>query len=93
MFAIYRPDALAGTRALGCTFHAPAPPYVTHVSRRREIAERIHTALFQAFEAPDLETTRSALFLQGTNGLDLDSYEKILDFETSAANLGYPDLR
>ena len=89
----YRSEAIAGTRILGRTFFAPAPPYVTHVNRGSDILHRMKNALQRAFNDPDLESCRADLLLKGISDLDTANYEKVLDFETYAAKLGYPELR
>ena len=89
----YSPSTIAGTRTLGRTFFAPAPPYVTHVKRGDDIKHRIKNALLGAFSDPDLEACRSDLLIKRISDQDDMIYEKVLDFETYASKLGYPDLR
>lgn len=89
----YRPDAIAGTRILGRTFFAPAPPYVTHVSRGKDAYQRIKNALFEAFDDPDLDACRTYLLLKRISDQDDTIYDKVLDFEIYASKLGYPELR
>ncbi len=89
----YRPQAVTGIRILGRTFFAPAPPYVTHVSRGNDIVLRMKNALLRAFSDPNLGSCRNDLLLKGVSDLDQTIYEKVLDFETYAAKLGYPELK
>jgi ABC-type phosphate/phosphonate transport system substrate-binding protein len=88
----YRPNAIKGTRILGRTFFAPAPPYVTHANRGTDVKKRIKTALMGAFSDTDLDACRSDLLLKRISEQDDTIYEKLLDFEIYASKLGYPDL-
>lgn len=93
LLELYRPDAIAGTRILGRTFFAPAPPYVTHVKRGKDVKNRIKNALLGAFSDPNLDACRSDLLLKRISDQDDTIYEKVLDFEIYATKLGYPELR
>lgn len=89
----YSPDAIAGTRILGRTFFAPAPPYVTHIKRGNDVKHRIKNALLGAFNDPNLAACRSDLLIKRISDQDDTIYEKALGFEIYATKLGYPDLR
>jgi ABC-type phosphate/phosphonate transport system substrate-binding protein len=91
--AAYRPEALDGTRILGRSYHAPAPPFVTHIRQGMDTVNRIRTAIFRAFEDLSLAPARHALFLKAVEAVDIDSYQKVADFEHHAVELGYPILR
>ena len=54
----YRPEALFGTRMLGWTDGAPAPPYVTRLHVDGDTAARMRCALHDMFDGPDFRTTR-----------------------------------
>ncbi len=93
LLEVHKPETVAGVKILGRTFHAPAPPYVTHALRGGDITKRLRTALFQAFHNPDHETDRATLLIKGIDLTDMSIYEKITDFEVYAAKLGYPQLQ
>lgn len=93
LLALHQPEALAGTRVLGLTYHSPAPPYVTRSNFSDNLIERFRTALFRAFGDPALTSARQALFIKEIEWVDIDSYRKISEIEDSAARLGYPILQ
>jgi ABC-type phosphate/phosphonate transport system substrate-binding protein len=93
LLSAYQPEALAGTRVLGRTYHSPAPPYVTRTEYGEQFFERIRTALMHAFEDPTLTSARQALFIKKIKWTDISCYQKISEIESYAANLGYPVLQ
>ena len=93
LLSAYQPETLAGTRVLGRTYHAPAPPYVTRTEYGNTFAERIRTALLRAFEDSALTSSRQTLFLKKIKPADINLYLKISKIEDYAANLGYPVLQ
>ena len=93
LLAAYRPEALESTRVIGRTYHAPAPPFVTHMARGLDTVKRIGTAISRAFEDTSLAPARHALFLKDIKPVDINIYQKVVDFEHYAAELGYPVLR
>ncbi len=92
LLKMYRPYELKQTRVIGMTVHAPAPPYVTHVDRGSDTAERVLSALLQAFEDPNLAAVRADLLLKSIVSIDLKAYQKILDLENYAKRMGYVEL-
>jgi hypothetical protein len=88
----HRPAAVAGTRPLGHTPQAPAPPFVTRAGTGDATVARLQTALFRAFDAPSLEPARADLLLAGIQVLPLAAYDRIKAFERFAARRGYPIL-
>jgi ABC-type phosphate/phosphonate transport system substrate-binding protein len=93
LLEVHKPETVVGIKILGRTFHAPAPPYVTHAHRGDDVADRLRTALLHAFHDPYHETDRAALLIKGIDPTDMNIYEKITDFEVYAAKLGYPHLQ
>src|SRR5919106_1169060 len=51
----HRPAAVAGTRPLGRTPSAPAPPFVARASAGEATVARLRAALFRALDDPALE--------------------------------------
>ena len=92
LFARHRPAALAGTRPLGHTPQAPAPPFVTGTGVGDASTARLRTALLRAFDDPALEAARADLLLAGIEVLPLAAYARIKAFERFAARRGYPVL-
>ena len=75
----YRPAAIDGTRALGLTYPAPAPPYVTAGTFSLETVERMQQALVDAFEDRNLLAARQALLLEKLEISSTANYQRILD--------------
>jgi ABC-type phosphate/phosphonate transport system substrate-binding protein len=75
----YRPAAIEGTRALGLTYPAPAPPYVTAGTFDLEKVKRMQHALADAFEDQNLRTARQALLLEKIEISSKMTYQRILD--------------
>jgi ABC-type phosphate/phosphonate transport system substrate-binding protein len=88
----WRPDSLAGTRVLGFTAPAPAPPYVAPISASDDQVARLRQALDAAVRDPDLAATRDDLFISGLSHLEFLEYSTIASVETEAIARGYPDL-
>lgn len=89
----WRPETLEGTRILGFTPRAPAPPYVAPISASADRIARLRAALEAAAADPDLAGAREALFIGGFSGLGTGDYAPIPELETQAVAAGYPELR
>ncbi|MDA9981565.1 PhnD/SsuA/transferrin family substrate-binding protein [Gammaproteobacteria bacterium] len=74
----YRPTAIDGTRPLGRTFDAPAPPYVSRANVDTETVVRMQNALLATFDDPSLADTLEALLLKNVEVSSVDSYQYIL---------------
>lgn len=90
--ARWRPAALVGTRVLGYTPSAPAPPYVAPVGANRRRVAQLRAALAAAMADPTLATVRSDLFLEGCSELDREDYDAIDAVEKTAVAMGYAEL-
>ena len=73
----YRPRAVAGTRALGLTYAAPAPPYVTRTTIDRDTVTRMQNALLATFDDPATVDARRVLFLTGIDLTSVQTYQRI----------------
>ena len=89
----HRPQALANTRILGYTAHAPGLPYVTRAVASVDVVQRIREGVMTAFADPALAGAREALLLVGAEVLDAESYADILAMEAAAQAQGYRELR
>ena len=93
LLARHRPAALAGTRVLGRTAAAPAPPFVTRAGAGAALIARLRAALDDACADPALAEARAALLLDGIAVLPAGAYRRIPAFARFAARHGYPALR
>lgn len=92
LLARHRPGALVGTRALGRTAIAPAPPFVTRAGADDDVLARLRAALRAALADPDLAAARDDLLLSGIEVLPPTAYDEIREFERLAARHGCPAL-
>lgn len=92
LMAKYRPDALAGTRVLGATEHAPGLPFVTRAGVDEDYLRCLRDGLNEAFADPRLADVRDTLMLTGVQVLDYDAYQRIDDMEDSAHAAGYAEI-
>jgi ABC-type phosphate/phosphonate transport system substrate-binding protein len=88
----HRPQALANTRILGYTSHAPGLPYVTQASANLDLVYRLRDGVMAAFADPAMAGVRETLLLVGAEVLDVESYEGILAMEAAAQAQGYNEL-
>jgi ABC-type phosphate/phosphonate transport system substrate-binding protein len=89
----WRPETLEGTRVLGFTPRAPAPPYVAPIAASADRVARLRAALDAAVADPELADVRETLFIGGFSPLGVDGYAPIAALEKKAAAAGYPELR
>lgn len=73
----HRPTALAGTRVLGFTCAAPAPPYVTRHNVDPIMVKRMKDALRKVFADPSLSSVRESLLLDDVKIQSADVYQRI----------------
>ncbi|MEP6546509.1 MAG: PhnD/SsuA/transferrin family substrate-binding protein [Gammaproteobacteria bacterium] len=88
----WRPEALLGTRVLGYTPLAPAPPYVAPIGATRQSIAQLRSAFAAAMVDPALASVREDLYLGGISILDRTAYDRIRDVEKAAVALDYPEL-
>ena len=74
----YRPGVITGTRTLGLTYPAPAPPYVTRKNADPETVARMKMALREAFSDSNLSQAMDALRLSDIEITDSDPYQRIV---------------
>ena len=72
-----------GTKVLGLTYSAPAPPFVTPAVLPDGQKERLRAALFSAFADMEFRTIAADVFLTGIADFQLVDYGRIA---TSFAN-------
>ena len=89
LLARHRPEALDGLRVLARSPAAPGLPYVTRAEADDDRLARLRGALFAALEDPGLASAREALLITGAEVLPENAYQRIVDLEQRAEELGY----
>ncbi len=92
LLARYRPAAVRGLRILAESAVAPGLPYVTGAAIDEDTLSRLRAAVFAALADPSLVETRAALMIEGAEVLRESAYDRILELEQEARDLGYPAL-
>jgi len=87
-----RPQAIAPTRVIGRTAHAPGPPYVTPIDGSPDLIERMRAGLMRAAADPALSEARQQLLIDGIEILPAERYRQIAEFEVETARYGYTEL-
>lgn len=90
--ARWRPRALAGTRILGYTPPAPAPPLVAPIGATAQHIEQLRSALAAAMADAALAAVRDDLQLGGLSILGRAHYDRIAAVEQAALAMGYAEL-
>jgi ABC-type phosphate/phosphonate transport system substrate-binding protein len=88
----YRPDAAAGLRVIGETPPSPAIPFVTSIATPPPVVEILRAALRRVATEPRYAATCAGLMISGIEDVPDEAYRGLLDYETEAAALGYPQL-
>lgn len=91
--ARWRPEMLTGTRIVGYTPAAPAPPYIVPLRAGAERIRRLQAAIAAAMADDTLAESRDALFLAEFSVPFAGQYDVIVDRAAAAIASGYPALR
>jgi ABC-type phosphate/phosphonate transport system substrate-binding protein len=92
LLARHRPSLAAVTRILARTAQSPTLPFVTARAQSPATIRALREVLAAVLADPASATSRAALFLTGMAPADTADYGILLDYQDSAANLGYPLL-
>lgn len=88
----YRPALTDRLRVLAYSPDAPCLPYITAGGAGEERLQRLRGAVSKVMEDGDLAATREALLISGAEVLPLTAYDRILELEAKAVELGYPKV-
>lgn len=88
----YRPEAVAALRILAETPPSPSIPFVTSCATPSEHVAALRQALLRLAGDPARRGVLAGLRIRGIGPADRPTYERILDYERQAADLGYPEL-
>lgn len=89
----HRPEAAARLRIVGDTPPSPSIPFVTSVATPPAIVDILRTALRRVATEPRYAAARAGLMIAGIEDVPDAAYRRLIDYETEAATLGYPQLR
>ena len=92
LLARHRPEALEGLRVLTRSPAAPGLPYVTCAGADDDRLACLRRALFAALEDPGLASARAALLIAGAEVLPETAYQRIVELEQQAEELGYAQV-
>ena len=88
----WSPRQTEGLRILAWSDAAPGLPYVTWAGAGPDTLARLRDGLASVLADEALATTRQALCLKGAEVLPPEAYDKILEMEADAVELGYPEI-
>jgi ABC-type phosphate/phosphonate transport system substrate-binding protein len=88
----YRPQAAAQVRILAETPVSPSIPFVTSVATPPAIVATLRAALHAIATEPRYAAARAGLMITGITDVPDAAYERLLDYATEAAALGYSEL-
>lgn len=92
-FQRFGPQVTVRVSKIGQSLRTAAPPYITAKQTDPGVLRILKETLHEVAVAPDLESVRSALDIEGF-AFETDSdYERLLHIEKDAAALGYSELR
>lgn len=89
----HEPGRLEGLRVIAGTEAAPNLPYITAGSADDDLVERLRDALASVMADPRLAALRTALLIEGIDILPLAAYDRVVDMEVRAVEMGYAELR
>jgi ABC-type phosphate/phosphonate transport system substrate-binding protein len=92
LVARHEPERIEGLRVLASTEAAPNLPYITARSADDELVGRLRDGLASVMVEPRLAAAREALLIDGIDLLPLTAYDRIMDMERRAAEMGYATL-
>lgn len=92
LFRKFRPAEAVRYRILARTVASPCLPYVTSTATDAPTMAALREALYALFSDPVTARIRETLGLSGVSVLDASPYDRLIDYEHMAADLGYPEL-
>jgi ABC-type phosphate/phosphonate transport system substrate-binding protein len=93
LFKKFRPVASKRYRILEETVSSPSLPYVTAATTSESDAAAIAETLHEIMDDPQMAALRAALELDGLSTPDVIAYERLMEFEREAVELGFPEIR
>jgi hypothetical protein len=92
LVARHEPWRKEGLRMIAISESAPNLPYVTVGTADDRSVARLREGLARVMADPRLAAAREALLIEGIDLLSLGAYDRVLDMERRAVELGYGAL-
>jgi ABC-type phosphate/phosphonate transport system substrate-binding protein len=93
-FARHRPVLAQATRMLATTPPSPSIPFVTTARAPPDLKEALRKALFRVARAEEWSDARAGLLLRDVVPIEDDAaYRNLMQYESEARTLGYPELQ
>ena len=93
LFKKLRPVAAERYRILAETDSSPSLPFVTSVNTAESDVAAITDALYEMMDDTQITSIRQVLELAQLSSPDVAAYERLAQYEQSAAGLGYPEIK
>jgi ABC-type phosphate/phosphonate transport system substrate-binding protein len=93
LFKKFRPAAAKQYRILDETVSSPCLPFVTSAGTTASEVTALGEALYEIMNDPQVFHIREMLELTGLSVPDDDAYERLVQYEREAAELGFPEIR
>ncbi len=88
----YQPELVAGLRILAQTPPSPTIPFVTSIATDPEIRALLQGCLFEMSADPAFRPVLDGLRMARIEPAQEEDYNRLLDYEREAAELGYPAI-
>jgi ABC-type phosphate/phosphonate transport system substrate-binding protein len=88
----HRPEVAVLLRVLALTPRSPSIPFVTAIATESAAVERLRRALRAVATAPRWAEVRAGLMLGDIVAIEDARYDRLLEYEQEAVELGYPIL-
>jgi len=90
--ARHEPWRVEGLRVIATSEPTPNLPYITAACADDLLVDRLRDALAEVMADPRLAAVREALLIDDIDILPLDAYDRVLDMERRAVEMGYAAL-
>ena len=86
------PEKVSALRVLDETPESPAIPFVTSIATPVAQIEALRSALLRVASDPSRKPVLRALRIETITAVESSIYQRVMDYEREAADLGYPEL-
>jgi ABC-type phosphate/phosphonate transport system substrate-binding protein len=86
------PEKVSALRVLDETPESPAIPFVTSIATPAGQVDALRSALLRLADDPSRKLVLRALRIETITAVESSVYQRVMDYEREAADLGYPEL-